>query len=208
MKSNPTILVFGASGQMGTFLMEYLTKTNLSIKAFVRKPENFKFKAAKNVQCIQGDATDLEAIKAAMEDVDIVVSCLGNPKGKYIMATANENIMLAASAQNKAPKCLMISSIGLGGSSWFVKSLLTLIAGKQAIKDGEQADKIVRKKTDVPFVLIRPAGLTNKAGSNYQVIQKSSIFFPKFMSRKGVAKFLMDNLLQETYLNKAVLIQG
>ena len=208
MKSNPTILVFGASGQMGTFLMEYLTNTNLSIKAFVRKPENFEFKAAKNVQCIQGDATDLEAIKIAMEDVDIVVSCLGNPKGKYIMATANENIMLAASAQNKAPKCLMISSIGLGGSSWFVKSLLTLIAGKQAIKDGEQADKIVREETDVPFILIRPAGLTNKAESYYRVIQKSSIFFPKFMSRKGVAKFLMDNLLQETYLNKAVLIQG
>lgn len=208
MQSNPTVLVLGATGQMGTFFMEYLVKANLPVKAFVRKPDNFKFRAEQNVECIQGDATDFDAVKAAMEGVDIVVSCLGNPKNKLIMETANEHIMLAAAAQKKMPKCMIISSIGLGGSSWFVKGLLSLIAGKQAINDGEKADRIVREETDVPFTLIRPAGLTNKDETNYSLIDKSSIFFPKFMSRKAVAKFLFDNLQEDTYLNKAVLIQG
>jgi nucleoside-diphosphate-sugar epimerase len=208
MQSNPTVLVLGATGQMGTFFMEYLIKSNLSIKAFVRKPEQFKFRTEQNVECIQGDATDFDAVKAAMEDVDIVVSCLGNPKGRFIMEIANKNIMRAAAAQKTAPKCMIISSIGLGGSSWFVKALLSLIAGKQAINDGEKADKIVRETKDVPFILIRPAGLTNKDETNYTIIHKPSIFFPKFMSRKAVAKFLIDHLQLDTYLNKAVLIQG
>ncbi len=62
------------------------------------------------------------------------------------MEKAHSNIMLAASASHLSPRCLMISSIGIGGSSWLVKFLLKKIGGKEGFTDFENAEKRVLEK--------------------------------------------------------------
>lgn len=75
--------------------------------------------------------------------------------------------------------------------------------------DFERADKKVRDKVEVPTVLIRAAGLTNKAGKGkYKVILQPTVFFLKFIARADVAKFFVD-CLQDTFFDKqAVMIEG
>jgi hypothetical protein len=70
-------------------------------------------------------------------------------KGIYIMEKAHSNIMSAASDSSSSPRCLMISSIGIGGSSWLVKFLLQKIGGKEGFTDFENAEKRVLQQNNV-----------------------------------------------------------
>ncbi len=206
-----TILVFGANGNLGSHFVKQALESGYKVKAFVRNPNNYTLSDNPNVEVVQGDATDIDDVRKAMNGADVVVSCLGNPPKKkiYIMDNAYENIMLAASDQANLPRCLMISSIGIGGSSWFVKFLLQQIGGKEGFADFEKAEKRVLDQKDVPFVVIRPAGLTDKSGKGkYRIITKPTVFFPKFISRSDVAKFFVDCLSDTSFDGKAVMIEG
>ncbi len=208
---NKTVLVFGANGNLGSHFVNQALDAGYKIRAFVRTPEKYSLSDNANVEVFKGDATNYDDVEKAVSGVDIVVSCLGNPPKKkiYIMNKAYENIMLAASDQPNPPRCLMISSIGIGGSSWFVKFLLKKIGGKDGFADFEKAEKRVLEEKDVPFVAIRPAGLTNKQGKGkYRIIEKPTVFFPKFISRSDVAKFFVHCLNDTSFDGRAVMIEG
>ena len=161
-----TVLVFGANGNVGSHFVNQALEAGYKINAFVRSPEKYTVSDNPNVEVVKGDATNYDDVEKAVSGVDIVVSCLGNPLKKkiYIMDKSYETIMLAASKQPNPPRCLMISSIGANGSSWFVRFLLQLFNGKEGFTDYEKADKRMLEEKDVPFVVIRPAGLTNIQG--------------------------------------------
>jgi len=206
-----TVLVFGANGNLGSHFVNQALEAGYKIKAFLYSAKRYEHANNPNVEVVQGDATNYDDVEKAVSGVDIVVSCLGNPPKKkiYIMDKAYDNIMLAASDQPNPPRCLMISSIGIGGSSWFVKFLLQRIGGKEGFNNFEKAEKRVLEEKDVPFVAIRPAGLTNKKRKGkYRVIPKPTVFFPKFISRSDVAKFFVDCLSDTSFDGKAVMIQG
>lgn len=207
---NKTVLVFGANGNVGSHFVNQALEAGYKIKAFVRNPQKYALSEHQNVQVVKGDATNYEDVEKAIRGVDVVVSCLGNPNPKtLIMEEAYDNIMLAASNQASPPRCLMISSIGTNGSSWFVKFLLQRFNGKEGFADYERAEKRVLKEKNVPFVVIRPAGLINKPGKRkYQVIDKPTVFFPKFISRSDVAKFFVDCLSDTSFDGKAAMIEG
>ena len=206
-----TVLVFGANGNVGSHFVNQALEAGYKIKAFLYSAKSYEHANNSNVEVVQGDATNYDDVAKAVSGVDIVVSCLGNPPKKkiYIMDKAYENIMLAASDQPNPPRCLMISSIGVNGSSWFVGFLLRLFNGKEGWADYEKAEKRVLEEKDVPFVAIRPAGLTDKQGKGkYRIINKPTVFFPKFISRSDVAKFFVGCLSDTSFDGKAVMIQG
>lgn len=205
------VLVFGANGNLGSHFVNQALDAGYKIRAFVRTPEKYNLSDNVNIEVFKGDATDYNDVEKAVSGVDIVVSCLGNPPKKkiFIMEKAYDNIMLATSNQPNPPRCLMISSIGIGGSSWFVKFLLQRIGGKDGFNDFEKAEKRVLEENDIPFVVIRPAGLTDKMGKGkYQIIDKPTVFFPKFISRSDVAKFFVDCLSNTSFDGKAIMIEG
>lgn len=209
MKKDIVVLVFGANGKLGSHFVDQALEAGYTIKAFVRSPEKYKLSEHPGIKVVKGDATNYDDVVQAFEGVNIAVSCLGNPPKKLIMAKAYENIMLAAAAQTNPPRCIMISSIGMGKSSWFVRFLLMRIGGKEGFLNFEQAEKIVLDETDVPSVIVRAAGLTNKRGKGkYRVINKPSVFFPKFISRSDVATFFVDCLENTSYDKQAVMVEG
>ena len=206
-----TVLVFGANGKLGTHVVNQALDKGYRIKAFVRNPEKYTLTKGQDIEVVKGNATNYGDVEKAVSGVDIVVSCLGNPLKKkiYIMYKSYETIMLAASKQPNPPKCLIISSIGANGSSWFVRFLLQLFNGKEGFTDYEKAEKRVLDEKNVPFVVIRPAGLTDKKGKGkYSLITKPTVFFPKFISRSDVAKFFVDCLSNTSYDGRAIMIEG
>ncbi|MEM7371937.1 MAG: NAD(P)-binding oxidoreductase [Bacteroidota bacterium] len=207
---NKTVLVFGATGKVGSHFVNQALAAGYNIKAFVRSPEKYSLSGNPKVEVVKGDATNFEDVTNAVSGVDILVSCLGNPGRKiFIMEQAYDHIMKAAAAQTTPPRCLMISSIGIGGSSGFVKFLLQLIGGKEGFQVFERAEKRVLEEKKVPFVVIRPAGLTDKDGKGtYRIIDKPTVFFPKFISRSDVATCFVDCLKDTSFDGKAIMIEG
>ena len=207
---NKTVLVFGANGKVGNHFISQALEKGYKIKAFVRSPQKFTLSDTPNVEVYKGDATNYQDVETAVSEADIVVSCLGNVSKKVlIMEQAYNNILTAATKQSTPPRCLLISSIGVGGSSQFVKFMLQNIGGKAGFNDYEKAEARAINEKIVPTVVIRPAGLTDKkAKNNYSIINKPTVFFPKFITRSDIAKFFVDCLENTSFDGKAVMVEG
>jgi len=122
---------------------------------------------------------------------------------------ATDAIMTAAAAQPTPPRCLMISSIGVGGSSWMIKGMLTLIGGRAGFADYERAEARVRAETTAPFVVIRPYALTDKPGTGrYRVLEGQTAHFAKSIPRADVARFFFDCLENTQWDGACVNIGG
>jgi nucleoside-diphosphate-sugar epimerase len=129
-------------------------ESGYSLRVLVRKCSRFEFDNDDRVDVIEGDATSAEDVTAVVAGSDVLASVLGNPsRNVHIMFRATENIMKAAAEQPNPPRCLIISSIGVGGSSWLVKISLTLIGGLTGFEDYERAEARIRSETTVLLLL-------------------------------------------------------
>ena len=193
MNQQPKIVVFGATGKVGTHFVEQALNAGYQVRAFVRNRAKLSQAVSDKIEVLEGDALNSGDVERAIADVDVVVSCLGGTGKRPIMYMAYNNIMTATAKQSHPPRCIMISSIGLGGTSWLIKFTLTLIAGKEAIADFEKADKRIREETAVPFVLVRPYALTDKPGNGrYRATKKQNATFMRPIPRADVATFMVD----------------
>ena len=184
------IALFGATGAVGGHFLNKALAAGHEVAALVRTPE--KLRENKSLSALKGDVTSPSDVTKPISGADVVVSCLGNVKGVLIMEKAAEAILQAAAAQPNPPKCLFVSSIGCGGSSWIVLQLLRLINGRAVFADYERADARIAREANVPYVLIRPAALKEKPGNGkYRVFQGDGTF-ARPMAKEDVAAFLFD----------------
>ena len=212
MNETKTIAVFGATGKVGSEFVERALNAGYRIRALVRNEAKLGRGGNPKVEAIVGDATHAADVAKAIAGADIVASLLGNPpdrRAQRIMSEATNAIMTAAAAQPTPPRCLMISSIGVGGSSWMIKGMLTLIGGRAGFADYERAEARVRAETTASFVVIRPYALTDKPGTGrYRVLEGQTAHFAKSIPRADVARFFFDCLENTQWDGACVNIGG
>lgn len=202
MSESKTITVFGANGQVGREFVTQALSAGHRIRAFVRDAAHYPFADHKQVKMLEGNATNAMEVAGAISESQVVCSFLGNPTNKEIriMHTATQNIMAAAATQKNPPRCLMISSVGVGGSSWLIKAMLTLIGGKAGFLDYEAAESRVRGDLKVPFSVIRPYALNSKPGTGqYKILPGKTAHFAKPIARADVARFFLDSVLDSQW---------
>ena len=184
------IALFGATGAVGGHFLNKALAAGYEVKALVRTPE--KLRRNTSLSVLKGDVKSPGDVAKHISGADVVVSCLGNVKGVLIMEKAAEAILQASAEQSKPPKCLFVSSIGCGGTSWVVKQMLQLIGGRSSFVDYERADSRISLEGEVPYVLVRPAALKEKLGNGkYRVFQGDGTF-ARPMAKEDVAEFLLD----------------
>ena len=200
-KQTCKVTVFGATGGVGKHFVRQALASGHQLCVLVR--DAAKIEKQPNLKVIVGEATKIEDVQKAMVDADVVVSCLGNVGGNKHMNLFFENILTTAKSQPKVPRCFMITSHGLGGTSPLVKWLLTLMAGKDAMTDYEKADQRVRSESQMPCLLVRPAALTNGQGSGkYNASENKKKIFLRPIPRADVAQFLVDALTNKQWDGK------
>ena len=165
------IALFGATGAVGGYFLNKALAAGHEVTTLVRSPE--KLGDQPNLRAVKGNVTEASDVQSVINQADVVVSCLGNVKGVMIMKRAVEAILQAAAAQPDMPKCLFVSSIGCGGSSWVVLQLLRLINSRAGFADYERADARIAREANVPYVLIRPAALKEKPGTENTAFSKA-----------------------------------
>jgi hypothetical protein len=138
---------------------------------------------------VKGDtslADDVQKIVKA--DTDILVSCLGNTGGRTIMETVAGHILAA-----KPKRALVISSLGMGGSSpvvRFVLSMINFFIRQNNVPDYDAANGLLTGKPGV--VVIRPDGLADGEGKGkYNATEKTGMG-PGGLPKADVALFLAD----------------
>ncbi|UZT98260.1 NAD(P)H-binding protein [Chryseobacterium fluminis] len=90
-----TVAVIGGTGKSGKYLVQHLLDHGYSVKLLVRNPETVIL-SNPLAEIVKGDARDYQSVIKTVENTDLVISTLGQPKGEPpIFSDATKNVMKA-----------------------------------------------------------------------------------------------------------------
>ena len=211
----PKILVTGASGFLGTRLIEVLAQKGYPVRALVRKLSNTKKLKTCGVEIFFGDVADLESLHPAFNNIDIVVHAAadtaGNEReGELSTIRGTENI-LQQCRQFGVRKLIYISSCAVYGVADYKKgSLIGEDATLERFPEQRgfyswsklKADQIVAEaiaKGSLPIISLRPGTIWGPGGELFTPMMGFSLgnsIFVVIGNGKFVLPFVyIDNLV-------------
>lgn len=161
------ILVIGGSGQTGRLVIDEALQRGHKITALMRNPSALP--AMEGLNIVKGTPVEPSNIESAFNAVQgdpptAVIVTLSSPKekGARVLSLTHENIM-AVMKRYRVSKIATLSSFGVGSSLAHINFMMRWAISSTSLRypfaDHNYVDEIL-KKSDLKFVLLRPARLT------------------------------------------------
>lgn len=177
---------------------EFLEKTDDSLKLFLRKASRLNPVQPDRETVIEGDATNLEQLVAAMQGVDAVYANLAGGDIK-------QQAQAVVKAMDKVgiKRLVWISTLGIYDEvpgkfgEWNNSTLGSYITNYRAAAD-------VIEDSDLDYTIVRPAWLTNNDEVDFEVTQKGEVFKGTEVSRKSIAHIVVELIQNNTELKHSI----
>lgn len=212
------ILLFGATGRTGRQVLKYALDKGYRVTALVRNPEKITEKSD-GLTVIKELPTDIDDVRKAILKCDRVISTL-NPISEKDLITLKKiqtPRILEKSIRNaiecmgeyRIKKIAVVSSIGTGETyplaPWFMRLLGKITNFRNSFDDhNEQESQLMN--SDLDWVITRPVSLNNNEELQNLVINYDKKPSPFKISRRQLAKFLVDCLETEEFFKKALIL--
>ncbi|KAI1616861.1 flavin reductase [Exophiala viscosa] len=228
----PQIFVIGATGRTGQLVVDEALKRGHPVTALVRKPTS-TLPQHDNLTITTGDpcrALDVETALRSLKPSNpvVIISTLGQTRtsGNPWAAATSPPRFMDASARAVLAACqavrdsvtvqkiVLMSLFGAGDSFAQLNFLMRFIMRHsnmaQTLEDQNLVDQTIRKNGNVPFVLVRPAMLTNGEVAPVKVhgTQGKGAGFMPSVSASSVARFMLDATATKDFDNKAVVVSN
>ena len=208
------ILVLGATGRTGKLFAQIATAKNHQVTAIIR---NKKDAILPRVNYIEGLPTDEQLLTKTLQGMDAVVVSLNinrtsdNPFAKVVspltLISDSVKALIPAMQRNNVMRLITVSASGVG-DSWkdmpliarlFIRSTSIM----RAYEDHDRQEQAVRK-SKLDWTIVHPVMLNDKDSDEY----KATIGKPTSggISRKGVARFILDSLESEKFVRDTVTL--
>jgi NADH dehydrogenase len=160
------ILVTGGTGFVGPRVVHALRSRDLPVRALARKPELESKLRSWNVELVQGDMTDPESLKRAVNGVDTVVHLVAIRQGtteqfRRIMIEGTQGLLDAAKAAG-VKRFVLMSALGTTEET---KDVVPYYGAKWA----EEQDV---KASGIPYVIFRPSFIFAEGGGILKTFAK------------------------------------
>jgi putative NADH-flavin reductase len=198
------IAVFGATGRTGVPLVTQALDRGHEVVAFVRTPETLPL-TDDPLRVVVGDAYTGDGVQDAVENVDAVVSVLGQTSEgpDNLLTVAGDHILAAMRADDVSR---LVTLVGAGVreegervsmSGRVMGGLLKLLAG-EALADASEHVRRVRE-TGLDWTVVRAPRLTDGEGTGDY---RAGAGDPGFaaVARADVARFVLDCLENDEYV--------
>ncbi|HEY1987361.1 MAG TPA: NAD(P)-dependent oxidoreductase [Terracidiphilus sp.] len=152
------VILFGASGMIGSRILKELIQRGHSVTAFVRNPEKV---TADGVTVVQGDMTDRASVVTAAKGADAAISAYSPPQTDPGLVIGVTRSLVSTLAEAKVPRLIVVGGAGS----------LEVAPGVQVVDtpDFPQAWKAIAlshrdvlpvlKEADLDWTYFSPAGL-------------------------------------------------
>ena len=205
------ILIIGASRGIGKVLMEEALKDGHKVRVLARHPNRLESTDSR-LDLVQGDVRDLQSVKEAAQDMEIVCSCIGVPitfKAVDLFSVAAANLVKVV-GQQPTLKLIAVTGIGAGDSKghggFLYDRIFKPLFLKSIYEDKDREEEIIATG-DIDWLIVRPAGLTNGPRTgNYRIINDLEGTTAKRISRRDVADFILCQAAQPSHFGKTPLI--
>lgn len=204
------IVIFGASGKTGSLLVNQALTSGHEVTAYVRRPESVKAEN-KNLKVVVGQLSDAAKIKSAIAGANVCVSTLGGNSLSKHATEFMEGIqhIIKAMEDEKVKRLIYMSSIGAGNSRELMAQPVRFFIADVMLRI-PLADHTINEnriaKSSLNWTVIRPGGLTDgpmktdiKHGTEKVMLKGNPT-----ISRASAAAFILKEITNETYRNKAV----
>jgi len=215
------VAIIGATGRTGKELVEQSIARGLHPVCLVRN--RFKLSVgSQKVNVITGSPLEYKDVLSTIDGCDYVLVALNiarkrdTPWAKVIsplnlFSESMKNIISAMEEKN-VKRVITVSAWGAGDSyeetNWLFKFLINRTNVGKAYAGHEDQEKLLRK-SQLNWTSVRPVGLTN--GQKHKPIlirTKKEHPLKLSISRKDVAKFMLDILDDETYFKTCPAISN
>ncbi len=202
------VLVIGAAGRTGKAVVERAIAAGHQVTAFVRDAGELDIGG---VRVVEGDATNENAVEAAIRDQDAVLDTVGGttPYKQKTLETSVAKAVIVAMERNGVRRLVATSMLGVGESkanATFYERLLvsTLLRGADKDKLAMEAEI---KASALEWVVVRPAILTDDpASGRVRVFSEDDGEKAHKISREDLAAFMIDQLSSDEHLRRSVTI--
>ena len=202
------VLIIGASGATGHWLVLGALAQGHQVTAFVRNPEAWK--APEGVRVAKGDARDKASMLAALAGQDAVLSAFG-PRS-FKTGDLQECLMrnLVAGMREQGVKRLVnLSALGMGDSikaaPFLFRAAILPLFLKHVFTDKARGEALLFA-SGLDYVNVCPGRLLNapaKGGVKASLDGKGTHWT---MTREDLAGFMVAQLGSDVWLGKSVLI--
>ncbi len=211
MKQIHKVAVLGGSGRTGKYIIAQLLKKGFSVRLLLRKPEDFH-DSTPFIETMKGDAIDEEVIHSLVKDCDAVISTIGQRKDEPLVNSRATINVLKAMADVGLQRYILVAGINVdtpfdmkgmqtkAATEWMKMNYPEIHADRQRTYSVLSASEA--KWTLVRVPLIEFTDLTHETVVNLEDCKGSKI------SAADIAGFVVDQLLDETYVRKAPFISN
>ena len=179
-----TALVTGASGFVGSHLVDLLLEKNFNVRALVRKTSSLKWLEGKNVEIHDCGFFDEEGLKKAVEGVDYVFHVAGvvrakTPKEFYKgnVETTQNLINAILDVNPKLKRLLVVSSFAANGPAKDASGAKEDDEPHPISQYGKsklEEEKLVKKYFDkLPITIVRPPAVYGERETDIYLVFKS-----------------------------------
>jgi uncharacterized protein YbjT (DUF2867 family) len=205
------VLLLGATGGTGREIVRESGAQGHSVVALVRSKTTAT--GLSGATLVEGDARDEQVLSHALKGCSGVISSLGTSVSPFrevtLLSEATRALVKAMEGRN-VRRLVCITGLGAGdsrghGGFLFDKLLFPLLLRKVYDDKNRQEDVVRTSKLD--WVLVRPVVLNDKpAIGTVRALTDLSNVRGGAVSRGDVAKFVVQQLAEDTWLRRAPLI--
>ncbi len=204
------LIIFGATGHVGSHLVEQSLKQGHEVSVFARSTSvPAEWRGRKGLRVIEGSVLDAEAVAQAVQGQDAVLSSLGlkrinpsNPWSKLAspadFASRSGGLIAEAMQKHGVKRFVCVSAAGVAETypklNLIMKVFLATSTIGLAYKDLEKLENYL-KKTDLDWTACRPTRLTDDAlTKQVHVIEDGTFSMNAAISRADVAYWMLEAL--------------
>lgn len=197
------MLVLGATGGIGTYLLEYATARGHEVTAFARSPQKIALNSEK-LRAIPGDLLNVDQLAQVLAGHNAVLSAFGPSTLRRVTTRCEFGKALALAMQRSGVRRgLVVSSALLFAEQNAIGKVLRGTIFRNLIPDMTGMETAI-EKDGLEWTIVRPPKLTNgPLSKNYSVADGH---LPKGMtiSRACVADFMVKEAERPAHVRQIV----
>lgn len=175
-------LILGANGHVARYAIDkFLNETDAQLTLYLRNKNNLRNMESSRNRVVEGDVLDIEKLKEAMKDQDVVYANLAGDLADDLEKMAR-NIVRAMDSTG-VKRLIFISTMGIYDE----------VPGEKygSILNPYRKSAQIIEASDLDYTILRPGWFTNRDEVDYETTQKGEPFKGSVVSRKSVADLIV-----------------
>jgi putative NADH-flavin reductase len=197
------VLVLGATGGIGKFVLEFATARGHEVTAFVRSPQKIALKSER-LRVVPGDLLHADQLAQVLPGHDVVLSAFGPATLRRVTTRGEFGVALAAAMEGSGVRrALVVSSGLLFEEQNAIGKLLRGTLFRNLLPDMTALEAAMEKDA-LEWTIVRPPRLTNGPLTKSYSVADGRLPKGMTVSRACVADFMIKEAERPAHVRQIV----